>query len=255
MTVRLERIDEVAVLTLDRPQALNALSFAIVGEIGEALDEVAASDARALVVTGAGGRAFCAGADIEELRELPPVAMRRQMRRGQDTFARLDDLPMLSVAAIDGFALGGGLELALACTFRVATAKSRLGLPEIKLGLIPGYGGTQRLPRFVGLGRAREIVMSGRFVQADEAGRIGLVERVVEGDVVDEAVAFARTMTGFGLPALRLARDAVGRALDVDLQEGLRLEADLNALAFSTEDAREGTGAFLEKREPRFRDR
>lgn len=254
MPVELRRIDELALVTLNRPEALNALSFAIVEEIAGRIEEVAASDARALLFTGAGGRAFCAGADINELTDKPAVAVRRHMRRGQEVFARLDELPIPSVAVIDGFALGGGLELALACTFRVATPKARLGLPEIKLGLVPGYGGTQRLPRLVGEGRALELVMSGRFADAEEALRIGLVNRIVDGDAVEGGVAFAREFTKHGLAALRLCREAVRRARDGNLADGLRAEADLNALAFSTEDAKEGTSAFVEKREPKWRD-
>lgn len=255
MPVEFRRQDEFAIITLNRPEALNALAFSVVEEIDAAIDQVAASDARAVIVTGAGDRAFCAGADIGELQSLPPVAFRNQMRRGQGVFARLDALPVISVAAINGFALGGGLELALACTFRVAAPHARLGLPEIKLGAVPGYGGTQRLPRLVGQGRALELVLSGRFADAAEAERIGLVNRVIEGGLLEGAMAFARDFTGMSLPALRLAREAVAGALDRTIADGLKVEADLAALAFTLEDAREGTSAFLEKRKPLFRDR
>ena len=255
MPVEFRRQDEFAIITLNRPEALNALAFSVVEEIDAAIDQVAASDARAVIVTGAGDRAFCAGADIGELQSLPPVAFCNQMRRGQGVFARLDALPVISVAAINGFALGGGLELALACTFRVAAPHARLGLPEIKLGAVPGYGGTQRLPRLVGQGRALELVLSGRFADAAEAERIGLVNRVIEGGLLEGAMAFARDFTGMSLPALRLAREAVAGALDRTIADGLKVEADLAALAFTLEDAREGTSAFLEKRKPLFRDR
>ncbi|WP_375457877.1 enoyl-CoA hydratase/isomerase family protein [uncultured Enterovirga sp.] len=252
--VRLERRDEIALLTLDRQEALNALSFAILDEIGAALDEVARSDARALVVTGAGPKAFCAGADIKELRGRDLVAQKRGAELGQAVFAKLDALPIPSVAAINGFAFGGGLELALACTFRIATPNARMGLPEIKLGLIPGYGGTQRLPRVIGEARALELIMSGRNVAADEAERIGLVSRVVTGGPVEEAIAFARLFTPYSLPVLGFARDAVRRAASLSLSEGLKAEAELSTLAYRTADAEEGMAAFSEKRKPEFRD-
>lgn len=252
--VKLERREEVAVLTLDRPEALNALSFAVIGEIGAALDAAAETDARALLVVGAGDKAFCAGADIKELRNRDLMAERRGAAFGQATFAKLDALPMPSVAVIDGYAFGGGLELALACTFRIATPAAKMGLPEIKLGLVPGYGGTQRLPRLVGEGRALDMIMTGRTVEAEEAERIGLVNRIVEGNALEEGIAFTRTFTRYGLPALAFARSAVTRALDLPVHEGLKVEADLSTLAFRTEDAKEGLAAFEEKRKPVFRD-
>ncbi|HZK91567.1 MAG TPA: enoyl-CoA hydratase-related protein [Stellaceae bacterium] len=254
MTIDLARIDEFALLTLDRPEALNALSFETLREIDAALDEIAASDARALFVTGAGERAFCAGADIKELMHRPLAQQRRDAANGQRIVSRFGALPMPSFALINGYAFGGGLELALACNFRLALRSARFGLPEIKLGLIPGYGGTQRLPRLVGEARALEIVMTGRTVKADEAERIGLVHRLADGDLIEAGKAFAREMTGYGLPALALARDAVTRALDAPLDEGLKLEADLNTLAFQTADAAEGMMAFVEKRKAVFKD-
>jgi len=254
MTVHLARSDEFALLTLDRPEALNALSFATLRELDAALDEVATGDARALLVTGAGDRAFCAGADITELMGRPLAQGRRDMANGQRIISRFGTLPMPSIALVNGYAFGGGLELALACNFRLALNTARLGLPEIKLGLIPGYGGTQRLPRLVGEARALEIIMTGRTVMADEAERIGLVNRLVDGDLIEAGKAFAREMTGYGLPALTLARDAVMGALDTTLDDGLKREADLNTLAFQTKDATEGITAFLEKRKAVFRD-
>jgi len=255
MPVELQRIEEFALVTLNRPEALNALSFQVVRDLGRAFDEVAASDARALLITGAGDRAFCAGADIRELAGRTLLEEKRGTEAGQATFRRLDRFPIPSVAIINGWALGGGLELAMACTFRVATRRARLGLPEIKLGLVPGYGGTQRLPRLVGEARALQMVMTGQPVDAEEAFRIGLVHRLVEGDPLAAAMAFAREWSGFSLPALGLAREAVQRALATTLDEGLRIEADLSTLSFQTRDATEGMAAFLEKRTPRFEDR
>jgi enoyl-CoA hydratase len=254
MSVELTTRDDCAILTLNRPEALNALSFAIVRRIGEAFDEVATSKARALIVTGAGPKAFCAGADIKELRDRDLMAQKRGAEIGQAVFAKLDTLPMPSIAVINGFAFGGGLELALACTFRLAARTARMGLPEIKLGLVPGYGGTQRLPRVVGEARALEMILTGRAVDAVEAERIGLVSRLIDGDPVEAGLAFAREFTGYSLPVLAFARSAVKRALDLPINEGLKVEADLSTLAFQTEDAEEGTAAFQEKRKPRFRD-
>jgi len=256
MPVELTRTEEFALITLNRPEALNALSFSVVEEIDAAITQAVATDARAILFTGAGDRAFCAGADISELQSLPPHGFREQLRRGQAVLARLSELPIPSFAVVNGLALGGGMELALACTFRVAAPKAKLGLPEIKLGAVPGYGGTQRLPRLVGLGRALDIAMSGRFVDADEALAIGLVNRVIsEGDLMEGSKEFARQFTGFGLPSLRLLRDSVMRATDLPIAEGLKMEAELSALSFSTDDAEEGTSAFLEKRTPQFKDR
>ena len=255
MAIELKRIDEFAILTLNRPDALNALSFALIEELGRAFEQVHGGDARALIVTGAGTRAFCAGADIKELIGRPLMAQKRGGETGQYIFAKLDRLPMPSIAVINGYAFGGGLELALACTFRLVTANARMGLPEIKLGLIPGYGGTQRLPRVVGQARALELIMTGRVVEAEEAVRIGLANRLVTGDPVEEGIAFAREFSGYSLPVLGFAREAVMRSLDTPLHEGFKVEADLSTLAFRTEDAEEGMAAFIGKRKPNFRDR
>jgi enoyl-CoA hydratase len=254
MPLTLTRRDETAVLVLDRQQALNALSFAFLEEIADAFDAVKKMGPRALVITGAGTKAFCAGADVKELRGRDLGAQRHGIERGQEIFSKLDALPIVSIAVINGYAFGGGLELALAATFRLATANAKLGFPEIKLGLIPGYGGTQRLPRVVGEARALELILTGRTVGAEEAQRIGLVHRLIDGDPIEAGVSFARELTGYSLPVLALARSAVMRALDVPLHEGLKIEADAATLAFRTADAEEGMAAFVEKRAPVFRD-
>ena len=258
MPVELERRNRVAILTLNRPEALNALSFAVLREIEARVAEVERGieqgGVRALLVAGAGGRAFCAGADVKELMGRTPLEHRRGLRFGQALFERIAGLRVPSIAVIDGFALGGGLELAMACTFRLATAAARMGLPEIKLGLVPGYGGTQRLPRLVGEANALDIVMTGRMVRADEALSMGLVNRIVEGDAIAAALAFAAELTGYSLPVLNLAREAVRRALDLPVHEGFEVEADLGALSYQTGDAAEGMSAFIEKRPPAFRD-
>lgn len=256
MPVKLERFDEFALLTLDRPSALNALSFAILEEIGAALDQVAQMEGiRALFITGAGDKAFCAGADIKELRGRPLADQRRGAEFGQAVFAKLDRLPVASIALVNGYAFGGGLEFALAATFRLCTPNAVFGLPEVKLGLIPGYGGTQRLPRVIGEARALEMILTGRSVKAEEAERIGLVHQLVaEGDLQEAGVAFARRFTGYSLPVLEFARRAVQRGGDLTLHEGLQLEAELSTLAYRTNDAEEGMAAFEEKRKPEFKD-
>jgi enoyl-CoA hydratase len=254
MTIELSRVDDFALITLNRPDALNALSMSLIQQLAEHLDEVAKSDARALIITGAGPKAFCAGADIIELQGRSLMQQKQGGEFGQATFAKLDTLPMPSVAVINGYAFGGGMELALACTFRLATRNAKMGTPEIKLGLIPGYGGTQRLPRVVGEARALEMVMTGRTVDAEEALRIGLVSRLVDGDPIAAGVAFAQEFSGYSLPALSFARDAVKRAGETPLHEGLKIETDLATLAFQTQDAVEGMAAFAAKRKPKFRD-
>lgn len=253
MTVHLALRGDVVVMTLDRPAALNALNAEMIAAIGRAIDQATQMAPRALVVTGAGGKAFCAGADIKELMEAPQGSHSATARAGQDAFKKLDTLRFPSMATISGVALGGGLELAMACTFRIATPKSRFGLPEVKLGLIPGFGGTQRLPRLVGTARALELIASGRVMAADEAERIGLVHQVREME--DPVQAGLEFLAGFGdsyPAALVLAMSAVNRALVLPLDEGLRAEAELFAAAAVTSDAGEGMRAFLEKRKPAF---
>ena len=255
MPLELTTVGHCAILTLNRPESLNALSFAILRELSAKLDEVAAQPGlRTLLVIGAGDKAFCAGADIKELRNRQLMEQRRGAELGQSVFAKLDMLPIPSIALVNGYAFGGGCELALACTFRLATSTAVFGLPEIKLGLIPGYGGTQRLPRLVGEARALEIIMTGRNVKADEAERIGLVNAVVQGELLQAGLEFAGRLTRYSLPILELARRAVQRYADQPLVEGLRIEADLSTLAYQTRDAEEGMAAFEEKRKPVFRD-
>ena len=254
VSVELARDGEAIVLTLNRPDALNALSFSILEAIGSAIDEVAASDARVLLVTGAGDKSFCAGADIKELRDRTLASHKRGTELGQHTFAKIAALSIPSVACINGFAFGGGLELAMACDFRIASPNAKMGQPEIKLGIMPGYGGTQRLPRLIGEARALELVLTGRTIGVEEALQIGLVNQVIEGDLMRGAHEFAERFTCFSMPAIEFARDAVKRALDVPVHEGLKIEADLATLAFQTHDAEEGMAAFEEKRQANFKD-
>ena len=250
--LRFDLQDGVAVITIDRQEALNALDQDVLAELALAFD-VAETDAevRALVVTGA-GRAFVAGADIAELQRLSDAfAGREAALMGQEVMNSLAAMPFPTIAAVNGFALGGGLELALAADLRVAAPGARLGLPEVGLGLIPGYGGTQRLPRLIGKGRALDLIFTGRHVDAEEALRIGLVDRVAD-DALQAALDLARQAARNAPVALGLAKEAVVRGLDVTLSEGLEIEADLFGLVTTTADMREGTSAFLSKREPDF---
>jgi enoyl-CoA hydratase len=255
MPIDTAKIDNVVVLTINRPEALNAFSFSLIEELGAAIDRAAQTDARALIVTGAGDKAFCAGADIPELMNRSLQEQQRGSELGQQTFAKLDGLAIPSVALINGFAFGGGLELALACTFRLVYPNAKMGLPEIKLGLIPGYGGTQRLPRLIGVSPAMEMILTGRTVGAAEALQMGLANRIVEPPGLPAAIAFAGEFTGYSLLALELARNAVLRSGTSSLEEGLRIERDLSTLAYQTDDAAEGMLAFKDKRKPLFRDR
>lgn len=243
----------VAVLTIDRQEALNALDDDLLTELSVAFEMAEADlEVRALVLTGA-GRAFAAGADIASLQRLTDVFAGREFSlAGQDLTNTLAALPIPTIAAINGFALGGGLELALAADLRVASPNARLGLPEVGLGLIPGYGGTQRLPRLIGQGRALDIILTGRHVRAEEALGMGLVNRVAE-DPVQAAKELARQAMRNAPIALGLAKEAVVRGLDVTLNQGLEIEADLFGLSVTTEDMHEGTSAYLEKRDPGFK--
>lgn len=253
--VRLERHGEYALMTLDRPDKLNALTATMLDEIAALAAEVAKSDARALLITGAGSRAFCVGADLPESLGRTEAEHRTSIFRGQAAFAAIAELPVLTVALINGSALGGGLELALACDARLCTADARLGCPEVKVGLLPGYGGTQRLPRLIGQARALELILSGDVLESEAAHAIGLVNDVVTGDLLTAGLAFARRITRNSLVAVRLARAAIRQADLTDLPEGLRRECDLSTQAYASADAREGIEAFIAKREPHFLDR
>ena len=249
-------VDEtgIALVTINRPEKRNALSRAVVRELGAAFDRVAEDPAiRAAIVTGAGDVAFVAGADIGELAGLSGAEMRQYALEGQRVLRRLETAGKPSVAAVNGFALGGGLELAMAATVRVASENARLGQPEVKLGLIPGFGGTQRLPRLVGRGRALWMLASGEPIDAAEAWRIGLVNAVTPpAELLGAARAWLGKVLQNGPLAVRLVMEAVDAGLNGGLKEGLQLEAAFFGLSAATEDCREGTRAFLEKRAPAF---
>jgi enoyl-CoA hydratase len=249
-------VDEkgIASITVNRPDKLNALSAAVIAELRDAFERVTAdNNIRAAIVTGAGEKAFVAGADINELAALSPIALRDYALRGQAAFRLLEICGKPTVAAVNGYALGGGLELAMACAVRFASENARLGQPEVKLGIIPGYGGTQRLPRLVGRGRALEMLLSGDPVTAEEARRIGLVNVVVpSGELLNSSRAWLEKVLSNGPVAVRLAMEAVDVGLDGGIEAGLRFEAAAFGVSAATEDRREGTRAFLEKRRPAF---
>jgi len=245
--------DGHAVVTVDRPDKLNALNQEVIEQLDSVFAEAEVNPAvRGVVLTGAGDKAFVAGADIGQFRSLGSADAERFALRGQAVFSRIERLPKPVVAAINGFALGGGCELALACHFRIASESARLGQPEINLGIIPGYGGTQRLPRLVGSGRALEMILTGDQISATRALGIGLVNRVVSAEcLLEESLAFLRKITSRSPAAIRLALEAV-RSAAGDPDAGMQNEAALFGQAFDTEDAHEGVTAFLEKRAPRF---
>ena len=247
----------VAVVTVDRAEALNALSLELLRELRDRLQELAADEeTRAVVLTGAGERAFVAGADIAYMRGLSALEAREWGALGHATALLLEEMPKPTLAAVNGFALGGGCELALACDLRFAARTARLGQPEVNLGIIPGWGGTQRLARVCGLAFAKELILTGRTVDAEEAERRGLVNAVHEPEeLMPKTLERARLLASRGSVALRLAKEATNRALQGAHGQNLAHEADLFALGFASEDQREGMAAFLEKREPDFRAR
>lgn len=250
----LEHDGAVAIVTINRPAALNALSLATLDDLRRVMHDLKRDAAvRAVVLTGAGEKSFVAGADITELAQQTPIAGRDLARSGQSVFDLIETLGKPVIAAVNGYALGGGCELAMACTLRLAADSARFGQPEINLGLLPGYGGTQRLPRLVGQGRALELMLTGAPIAAAEAHRIGLVNRVVPAaDLMAEARRLAAHLAAQPPIAMRYILDAVQRGLQTSLAEGQAYEATLFGLVAATEDMKEGTRAFLEKRKPTF---
>lgn len=255
--ILVDRQAPVATLTLNRPKVLNALDAQTLDELERAFLALGADEAiKAIVLTGAGDRAFIAGADINELASLGPDQGVRFALRGQRVLELIECLGKPVIAAINGFALGGGCEIAMACHIRLAATNARLGQPEINLGVIPGFGGTQRLARLIGEGRCMELVLTGDPITAEEALRLGLVNRVVEpGVLLQEALGLAAKIASKSAPIVRYCMQAVHRGLAGSLAEGLNLEAHLFGLCCATADKQEGTRAFLEKRKPAFQDR
>ena len=252
--INLDVQDRLAIVTFNRPKALNALNRALLDEFAQALDQVEASEEiHVLVLTGSGDKAFVAGADITEINQLGPLGAKQFARRGMDTINRLTQLPIPVIAAVNGYALGGGTEMALACDFVYAAETAQFGLPEINLGIIPGFGGTQRLSRLIGANMAREMIYTGKMIAAAEALRLGIVNKVCTPDqLMADVQKTADAIAQKGRVALRAAKQAINNGLNVDLASGLALENDAFALCLASPDAYEGTSAFLEKRKADF---
>jgi len=245
----------IATITFNRPKALNALNQALLAELSKALDEVAADESiRVLILTGAGEKAFVAGADISELATFSTLQAKHFSKAGHAIIAKLQELPIAVIAAVNGFALGGGSEIALACDFIYAADTAKFGLAEINLGMIPGFGGTQRLPRLIGANRAKELIFTGKMLTAAEAVQVGLANKVVPAAaLMEEVLKTAKDIAAKGRVSLRAVKQAINQGLNVDLVSGCYIEVDAFAIALASPDAKEGTAAFLEKRKAVFK--
>ncbi|HAO20550.1 MAG: enoyl-CoA hydratase [Desulfobacteraceae bacterium IS3] len=254
-TIMLDVQDGIAKITFNRPKALNALNNALLGEFSNALDEISADEAvRVLVLTGSGEKSFVAGADITELATFNALQAKVFAKKGQEIISKLQELSIPAIAAVNGFALGGGSEMALACDFIYASDNAMFGLPEITLGIIPGFGGTQRLPRLIGANMAKEMIFTGKMIPAAEAKEIGLVNKVcAQAELMGEVMKTAKTIASKGRVSLRAAKQSVVSGLNADLKTGLNIECDAFALCMASEDSKEGTSAFLEKRKAVFK--
>ena len=251
--ITFEVADRIATITVNRPDKLNALNSATIAELGAAIDDARVrQDVGGVILTGA-GRAFIAGADISELQGQSPFVAKGRSRAGQEVFRRYEMCPKPVIAAVNGFALGGGCEIAMACHVRIASEHAKFGQPEVKLGTLPGYGGTQRLPRLIGKGRALQLMLTAEMTDAGEAYRIGLVNKVVpQAELIAAAEAMMKQILANGPIAVALCIEAVNRGLDTTLEEGLVIEANHFGLIATTSDMREGMRAFLEKRPAAF---
>lgn len=251
----IERDGPIAVLTVNRPKALNALNDATLGELERAAAELEAdTGVSVVIVTGSGEKAFVAGADISQMADYGPTRAEEHARRGQRVMNAFENMRKPVIAAVNGYALGGGLELALACDIRIASENAVVGLPEVSLATIPGFGGTQRLARLVGTGMAKELVFTGRKVKSAEAKELGIVNRVVpQADLMETCKQMARDIVANGPYAVRLAKEVINRGSETDLDHGLDIEQKAFGLTFSTHDQKEGMRAFLEKRKPTWK--
>ena len=247
--------DVIATITFNRPKALNALNADLMNEFACALYEIDENeDIRVLILTGAGEKSFVAGADITEIATYNPLQAKFFTEKGQNTLDKLQQLSIPVIAAVNGFALGGGCEIALACDFIYASKKAKFGLPEINLGLIPGFGGTQRLPRLIGMNMAKELILTGNIIRAEDAQRIGLVNKVCSAEtLMDEVIKTAKIIASKGKVSLCAAKQAINTGMNADLATGCKFEIDAFALCIASEDAKEGTTAFFEKRKANFK--
>jgi enoyl-CoA hydratase len=247
--------DNIALITFNRPKILNALNSALLDEFSEALDRVQGDEnIRVLILTGAGDKAFVAGADIKEISECNTLSAKLFAEKGQQVISKIQQLSIPAIAAVNGYALGGGNEIVLACDFAYASETAILGFPEITLGIIPGFGGTQRLARLIGTAKAKEIIFTGNRISAATAKEYGMINKVCAPEsLLDEVKETAKTIASRGKVSVRAAKEVINLGMDADLNTGLAIEADAFAICMSGEDAREGTSAFLEKRKPVFK--
>ncbi|UCE37584.1 MAG: enoyl-CoA hydratase/isomerase family protein [Thermoplasmata archaeon] len=255
--ILVEKENNIGIISMNRPKALNALNSETLSELRTAVFTLGNDpDVGVIIITGSGEKAFVAGADIKEMKDMTPMEARHFMHFGQSVFSDIDNLPKPTIAAVNGFALGGGCELALSCDMILASESAKFGLPEVTLGIHPGFGGTQRLPRLIGSAKAKELIFTGQMIDAKEAERIGLVNKVVSQEsLMDEAKGLAQKILKNGQIAIRLVKSAINAGLNVPLEKGLAYEAETQGLAFATEDKNEGLNAFLEKRKPNFNNR
>lgn len=255
--VLLEVDEGIAMVTINRPKALNALNSDTLNELKQIVDEIAGNnEIQAVVITGAGEKSFVAGADIAEMSTKNAVEAENFSRLAQNVFSAIENLPKVVIAAVNGFALGGGCELAMSADVRFASEKAKFGQPEVNLGILPSFGGTQRLPRLVGKGIAKELIFSTDMISAEEAHRIGLANKVFKPEeLIEKAVEFAKKVMSKSPVGVRLAKASINNGLDVDLEAGLKYEATLFGLCFATEDQTEGMDAFLNKRKAEFKNK
>ena len=247
--VAFEQRGPIGVLTMNRPEALNALNEQVLRDLDAALDAVEANDEVLVVILTGAGRSFVAGADIGQMKDLTPVQAKKFGSYGNQVFLKLENFPKPVIAAVNGFALGGGCELSMACDIRLASEKAKFGQPEVGLGITPGFSGTQRLPRRVGVAKAKELIFSGKQIGAEEAKRIGLVNEVYAAEeLLNKAVEMAKSFTANAPIAVKYSKACIDRGMQMDIDNGIALENELFAMCFATEDQKEGMGAFLEKR-------
>ena len=246
--------NEIAVVTINRPKSLNALNSETLAELDACFSEISErKDIKVVILTGSGAKAFVAGADISEMVNATPAEGRKMGMLAKEAFLKLETMPQVTIAAVNGFALGGGCEISMACDIRIASAKAKFGQPEVGLGITPGFSGTQRLPRLVGLGKAKELIYTAAVIHAEEACRIGLVNKVVEPEeLMNECMAMAKTIAAKAPLAVRYAKEAINRGVETDMDTGIVIENGLFGLCFATTDQKEGMEAFLWKRKPEF---
>lgn len=249
-----ERDGNIGILSINRPKALNALNSQVLEELEQAIDIIEKDEEIHIVILTGEGRAFVAGADISEMKDMDVSEARRFADKGLRVFRRIELMEKPVIAAVNGFALGGGCELSMACDMRIASHEAKFGQPEVGLGITPGFAGTQRLARLVGLGRAKELIFTTDMIDGEEAYRIGLVNKLVDGEVLmDQALKMAKKISEKGQLAVRFAKTAINRGIETDLETAMAIEKDLFGLCFSTEDQKEGMEAFLEKRRANYK--